>query len=93
MRDGLADPEGEDMSSAGWLWLVGGVVAGQVHARALWLSVQHQRSVAWGPLRLLAVVVFLGAAIYLSGLMAVAGWGLGFLCGVLWWARSRRRAP
>lgn len=79
------------MSAVGWVWLVAGLAAGAAHSHALWTATQRQRSAALAPLRLLAVSVFLGVALYFNGLMAAAGWGLGFPSGALWRAWPRRR--
>ncbi|WP_395853749.1 hypothetical protein [Cystobacter fuscus] len=81
------------MSGAGWGWLVAGVLAGELHARALWEATRRHVGPAYAPLRLLGVVGLLAVAIRSGGLTAVAGWGLGFLGGVLWRLRPRGSKP
>jgi hypothetical protein len=81
------------MSAAAWGWLAAGVLAGELHARALWSATWRRVGPTHGPLRLLGIVAFLAVSIRAGGLMAVAGWGLGFLGGVLWRLRPRGSKP
>lgn len=69
------------MRAAIGVWLVLGLLVGELHLRALWAQVHRAGALSWarGPLS----IGFLLAAALLHGLAAAAvGWGLGALFGL-----------
>ena len=80
------------MSATGLAWAAVGVVAGGLHATALWRAAHRMAASGYGTgLRMFAVVTVLVAAGYAGGLLpAVAGWVVGLLAASVLYVGAER---